>query len=71
MNKSREIRLMRCGICGEEFDELTMHEIFTSRRQHICNSCYNRGNRQIDAKNKDWRRSAKGKTIIEYLNRHK
>lgn len=69
MKTFRPIHIEPCSICGEEFDKLTMHEIFTGRKQYICTNCRNRGNRQIDARQKDWRNSSRGKAVIEHCNK--
>ena len=67
----RPIELEKCAICGEEFDKLTMDEVFTGRRQYICRSCKTTGNRQVDARRTEWRKSHRGKAIIEQCEKHK
>ena len=47
MKTFRPIYLEKCAICGEEFDKLYMHEIFTGRKQYICRECYARGEKEI------------------------
>lgn len=67
----RPIELEKCAICGEEFDKLTMDEVFTGRKQYICRQCRDRGNQQIDARQTDWRKSHRGKAVIEQCEKHK
>ena len=61
----------KCILCGEEFDKAKMREIFTGRIRYICPACDARGNRQIAAKQTDWRKTYKGKVAIEHCRKKK
>lgn len=67
----RPIEVERCDICGEEFDKLRMHEIFTGRRKYICMTCMDVGRRQIEERQSEWRKSSKAKQIIELCEKNK
>lgn len=67
----RSIEVERCDICGEEFDKLRMHEIFTGRKKYICMKCMNAGRRQIEERQSEWRKSGKAKQIIEQCEKNK
>lgn len=67
----RPIEIETCAVCGKEYDKLTMHEVFTGRIQYICPYCEHRGQSQVKARRKEWRRSAKGKAIIERCEKNK
>jgi hypothetical protein len=71
MKRIRPIEIEKCCICGEKFDKLTMHKIFTGRVKYECNACKTRGERQIAAKSRDWRATARGKAVISELEKHK
>lgn len=64
MKAFRSVEIETCCICGEEFDKLYMHEVFTGRRKYICQGCWNRGNSEMDAKHESFRSSYRGKTAI-------
>lgn len=67
----RPIEIEKCALCGEEFDKLKMHEVFTGRVKYICPECKCRGDSQVDARQKDWRKTARGKAIIEHCEKNK
>ena len=67
----RPIEIEKCAICGEEFDKLIMHEVFTGRVQYICPECKRLGDKQIGDRQKAWRKSARGKAIIERCEKNK
>ena len=67
----RAIEIEKCALCGEECDKLYMHKIFTGRTKYICDACHKRGNRQVDGRRKDWRRSSRGKQVIEQLKKNR
>lgn len=71
MKTLRPIEIERCCICGEQFDRLLMHEIFTGRKQYICQECHARGNRQIAAKRESFLASHKGKITVENCEKNK
>lgn len=50
MKTIRPIYLEKCILCGEEYDRLTMFEVFTGRTRYICRDCKIRGNREMDAR---------------------
>jgi len=60
-----------CDVCGEESDVIYMHKIFTGRTKYICHSCYENGNRQISARQKEWRKTSRGKQVIEHCEKNK
>lgn len=71
MKNLRPIEIEKCAVCGEEFDRLIMHEVFTGRVQYICPACKSRGSSQVKARRKEWRKTAKGKAIIELCEKNK
>ena len=71
MKRIRPIEIEKCLLCGQEHDKIYMDEVFTGRTRYICMKCKNRGNRQIDAKQIDWRKSARGKHIISLYRKNK
>lgn len=71
MKVVRPVFIKTCDVCGEEFDIMYMHKIFTGRTKYLCRECYANGNRQISARQKDWRRSSRGKAIIERCEKNK
>lgn len=71
MKTFRSITVEKCSICGEDFDVINLDTVFTGRTQYICQKCRNNGNRQIDARQKDWRRSSRGKAVIEHCKKNK
>ena len=70
MKVVRPIELEKCTLCGREFDKLTMTEVFTGRVKYICRECAVRGRRQVDAMQQEWRRSSRGKAVIEQCEKH-
>lgn len=71
MRNFRPIEIGQCDICGREFDKLELREMFTGRTKHICPECYRAGNSQLDAKRRDWRKTARGKAVIEHFEKNK
>lgn len=71
MRKIRPIEVERCALCGEEFDKLKMKEVFTGRKRYICLDCQRLGDSQVDARQKEWRNTARGKAIIEQCEKNK
>ena len=64
MKVLRPMEVVTCCVCGEEFDKIKMHKIFTGRTKYICPECYSNANRQMDARRSDWKGSTRGKQII-------
>lgn len=71
MKRIRDIEVETCCICGEKFDKLKMHQMFTGRVKYECSACRARGERQVAGKYKDWRSTAKGKAVISRLEKNK
>ena len=71
MRNLRPIEVKKCSICGEDFDVINLDTVFTERKHYICQKCRNNGNRQIDARQKDWRKSSRGKAVIEHCKKNK
>ena len=71
MKTVRAVEIKECDLCGREFDKLVLSEIFTGRVKYICPECSRRGNLQLDAKQKEWRRSSRGKAVIEQYKKNK
>ena len=71
MKRIRAIEIETCCVCGEEFDKLTMTEIFTGRTKYMCQACRNRGNAQIEAKRSALKATRRGKNMIEYCEKNK
>lgn len=67
----RDREVEECAVCGREFDKLRMKEIFTGRVRYICLECSRKGSSQIDSRQRDWRNSYRGKTIIEHCEKNK
>ncbi len=71
MKRIRAIEIETCCVCGEEFDKLTMNEIFTGRKKYMCQACKNRGNAQIEAKRSELKATRRGKDIIAFCEKNK
>lgn len=72
MKRIRPIEIETCCICGGQFDKLKMKDLNCGRAtKWMCPECYARGNRQLDAKRDEWRRSPKGKHIISLSEKYK
>lgn len=71
MKTVRPVELEKCTVCGEEFDKLILDEIFTGRVQYICPKCKRLGNSQVNARQKEWRKTTRGKAIIEHCEKNK
>ena len=71
MKTIRPIEVKKCSICGEDFDVINLDTVFTGRTQYRCQKCMNAGNRQIEARQKEWRRSSRGKAVIEMYEKNK
>ena len=71
MKGLRPIEVERCCVCGEEYDKIRMHKIFTGRVKYICQSCHAQGHREIDAKRSTWVESARGKRVISESEKYK
>lgn len=71
MKTIRPIKVEQCSICGEDFDVINLDTVFTGRTQYICQKCRARGMREIDERNRDWRKSSKGRAIIEHYEKNK
>ena len=71
MKSSEPIELEKCAVCGREYDKELMLERFTGRVRYICPECDRRGNKQVKASRGEWRKTAKGKAIIELCERNK
>lgn len=61
----------KCMLCGEEFRDTEMFEVFTGRRRYICPRCRANGYREIYRKQQAFRNTAKGRQIIENAKKKK
>lgn len=71
MKTFRPITIEKCSLCGRDFDVINLDTIFTGRKRYICQECKNKGNRQIEARQKDWRKSSRGKAVIAHYEKNK
>ena len=71
MKNIRPIEVKKCSICGEDFDVINLDTVFTGRTQYICQKCKMRGKKEIDDRNRDWRLSSKGRSVIEHYQKNK
>jgi len=55
----------KCAICGEEYPEADMTRYFTGRPKFVCRKCAVNGNRQVEARNKEFLGSAEGRKLLE------
>ena len=71
MKTIRSVTVEKCSICGKDFDVIYLDTVFTGRTRYICQECRNNGNRQVEARQKDWRGSSRGKAVIEHYKKNK
>ena len=73
MKSISTVEIEKCFLCGKEGDTIQMRKRFVGGTQskYICPECQRRGDMQVNGKHKEWRSSARGKQIIEMLNKRK
>ena len=71
MMEARPIELEKCAVCGLEYDKELMLARFTGRARYVCPECDRRGSKQVKASHREWRKTAKGKAVIEHCEKNK
>ena len=65
MKRIRDMEVVTCCICGEEFDKIKTRPLFTGRVKYMCPKCEAMANKEIASSKSAWRNTDAGKKAIE------